>query len=437
MHARLDHLVNYSSQLIFVGGDSLAQHNEFVTEFLARKSEQANVAYLIGKENLSLSQARQRIVEQLVGKLRLDYARPLAEILPHALGNSPQFILIAIVHADKLHSDILSELWDIIRHSRSERLRHHMNVLLFGPADWAAESKACLPAHRDEQPVLLAQERINLSDKDASSVNQDQTDDGFIYEHRNTRSFKDAWWWRAMMMVLVMSAALLALHRFYPDGVSMVWQDVQELTTPDIANQLPEPAALKIPANQLPVTHWAAPASEDMADKNNLPQAAESAVESEQNTNPSDEYVEVPHDLQSPEHQDMALIDTDNTLQTEQTEQTEQTDPLLSVPKQDAVTVEPEIDSRRYYLQIVGMENIDLLNEFVLRNKLSGELLQYATRRDDHGWHVVVWRHSFDSLEAARAGIAEFRKQWPDLQPFVKSGRQISREQARASSPFE
>src|SRR5690606_23195474 len=131
LHNRLDHLVTYSSQLIFVSGQGVSIERDFVESYLAKKSDIANIGYLGAANKLTIAQYRQRIVEQLVGKLRIDYSRPLTEILPRALGNQEQFILIAVTQADCLPKPVLLELWDLVLQNRFARQRHHMNILLF------------------------------------------------------------------------------------------------------------------------------------------------------------------------------------------------------------------------------------------------------------------------------------------------------------------
>jgi len=154
LHDRLDHLVTYSSQLIFVSGEGLSVNQDFVEAYLAKKSDIANIVYLGAANKLTVSQYRQRVVEQLVGKIRLDYTRPLTETLPRVLGKDEQFILIAVTNAEQLPSTMLSELWDLVLQNRFARQRHHMNILLFGEHHWAEQAKAELPTNHSDKPPL-------------------------------------------------------------------------------------------------------------------------------------------------------------------------------------------------------------------------------------------------------------------------------------------
>ena len=55
LHDRLDHLVTYSSQLIFISGDSMGKEKDFVESYLAQKSDVANVAYFSGSSRLTVT----------------------------------------------------------------------------------------------------------------------------------------------------------------------------------------------------------------------------------------------------------------------------------------------------------------------------------------------------------------------------------------------
>ena len=46
LHERLEYLVNYSSQLIFVSGDSIAQQQKTLEAFVFQQHDDTEIAYL-------------------------------------------------------------------------------------------------------------------------------------------------------------------------------------------------------------------------------------------------------------------------------------------------------------------------------------------------------------------------------------------------------
>ncbi|MBC3767612.1 SPOR domain-containing protein [Neptunicella marina] len=254
LHNRLDHLVTYSSQLIFVSGEGLNVESEFVERYLAKKSDVANIAYLGAANRLSQSQYRQRIVEQLVGKVRLDYSRPLTEILPRILGNEEQFILIAVTSADNLSQSMLSELWDVVLQNRFARQRHHLNILLFGQHQWAEQAKSWLPTNHSDQPVLLSHHSLPATQ--STDLTHSETElEALIREkrqqfdlrlqQRNKTIYREpvlSKWWAKLLITLVFVISFIGIMQWqYYEQSKALFNDVYAM----FLGPAPQPVAIK------------------------------------------------------------------------------------------------------------------------------------------------------------------------------------------------
>jgi DamX protein len=114
---RLEHLVSYSSQLIFVSGDSIAQQQKSLQAFLGQQSENTEIAFVNGETDATKQSYRKQIKEQLLGVGPGLFNRPLNELLA-PLNHHAGPVLICICQAEKIPSDLLQELWDLVLQSR-------------------------------------------------------------------------------------------------------------------------------------------------------------------------------------------------------------------------------------------------------------------------------------------------------------------------------
>lgn len=157
---RLEHLITYSSQLIFVSGEAMSHQTSFVQRFLGNQNEHANIVYLDARKKIDLPSFRRRVGQQLSRDKPIDLSKPLTESLSRLLTTENEFVLVAVTHAEGLSNDILKELWDLVLQNRFARHRHHLNVLVFGETNWAEGAKAWLPANSNSKPVLLTSETV-------------------------------------------------------------------------------------------------------------------------------------------------------------------------------------------------------------------------------------------------------------------------------------
>lgn len=159
LHERLEYLVNYSSQLIFVSGDSAAQQKKTLESFVFQQHDETEIAYVTADPTMELSDYRRQLCRQLLGTLVGSYIRPLNELLA-GLNEHVGPILITITQAEHVPDELLQELWDLVLQSRFAGNKQHLNVLLFGESTWAERARKWLPAKNTDTPLLISSQSV-------------------------------------------------------------------------------------------------------------------------------------------------------------------------------------------------------------------------------------------------------------------------------------
>ncbi len=159
LHERLEYLVNYSSQLIFVSGDSAAQQKKTLESFVFQQHDETEIAYVTADPVMELADYRRQLCRQLLGTLVGSYTRPLNELLA-GLNEHVGPILITITQAEHIPDSLLQELWDLVLQSRFAGNKQHLNVLLFGESSWAERAKKWLPAKNTDTPLLISSQSV-------------------------------------------------------------------------------------------------------------------------------------------------------------------------------------------------------------------------------------------------------------------------------------
>jgi DamX protein len=172
LQSRLEHLITYSSQLVFVSGDGMSKQRSFAQHFLSHQNELANIGYVDANAKLDIVSYRKKFIQQLVGAVRVDYSKPLTFLIPRLIKDQSEFILIAVTHADLLPDEFLQELWDLVLQNRFAKNRHHLNILVFGEKEWASRAKGWLPANSNNKPVLLANEFVERSVQEPQGMSE-------------------------------------------------------------------------------------------------------------------------------------------------------------------------------------------------------------------------------------------------------------------------
>lgn len=181
LNNRLDYLISYSSQLVFVCSDKIQQQSQVIDSFLTHQNEQADLALLTANELTPLVIYREKLFRQLVSQTQdADFNLPLNQLLA-PLNNHSGSILINIFQAENLPNKLVKELWDLVLQSRFANNKQHLNVLLMGLSDWAESAKSGLGAKSKGQPIVLN------SQTDTVQTSMVQTE----HEHTETHEISD------------------------------------------------------------------------------------------------------------------------------------------------------------------------------------------------------------------------------------------------------
>nr|WP_246261265.1 SPOR domain-containing protein [Alteromonas ponticola] len=96
-------------------------------------------------------------------------------------------------------------------------------------------------------------------------------------------------------------------------------------------------------------------------------------------------------------------------------------------PTVEQVSVE-DIQSDNFYIQLAGLKDGQLLEQFVKDHDLEAVVKMYQTQRYGGDWYVLLFHQPFASLDTARSAVANL-PQYPGREKaFVKSGSQIKAE---------
>lgn len=188
LHQRLTHLVNYSSQLIFVSGNSVAEQQRYMSDFLANQPEHTEIAFFSASPDKEVSEYRGAICRQLAGHVVGSFIRPLSQLLSEPeRGLNPENgpYLVCITEAEHLDNSFLQELWDWVMSVHKIHSSLHVNVLLFGETQWANESQEWLPSQNSSKPVLLSTETLEPSGFDVKTLERLIANDA-MWQHSKT-----------------------------------------------------------------------------------------------------------------------------------------------------------------------------------------------------------------------------------------------------------
>lgn len=169
LHKRLEHLVNYSSQLIFVSSDSIADQQRTLSEFLSLQHESTEVSFFSASKATDASDYRRTICRQLANHTVGSFVRPLRELLQDLDGEKGHY-LVCISQAEMLNATFLNELWDWVTSCREHQQDLHINIILFAEQTWTEQAQTWLPSHHINKPVLLSSQSIDAVGFDVSAL---------------------------------------------------------------------------------------------------------------------------------------------------------------------------------------------------------------------------------------------------------------------------
>lgn len=472
LHERLEYLVNYSSQLIFVSGDSIAEQQKTLEAFVFQQHDDTEIAYVAAQDEMDLSDYRRQLCRQLLGQVVGSFVRPLNELLSE-LNNHNGPILIAITQAHNLPDIILQELWDLVLQSRFAGNKQHLNVLLFANTAWAENAKQWLPAKNTETPLIISSQSVMnaapviQSDLDKMIASRREAFQAHLDKRKlnsgtsSSNLLKSRSLYVLIALVFISTFAGL-IYWQYGDKLSPLFQPLEVTNAPPSEDLLVPGSAYESVANDtegLPenqsrqqsllsnieiVQDYKEP-STSIAQSDDTSIALQD--ESTQNntsgvlvTDWQSAISALPVNNVNSETQPIAkkpLLDSEvNSLAQSNTEKTNNVDTFdsenESVPPPS--TEQNWINAQEFTIQLIAMKNKAVLTQYLNDHNLTLSTRIYETERYGGQWYVVVYNQTFKSSADARAAI----KSLPDFPGksavFIKSGKQIIAELSRLES---
>lgn len=526
LHSRLEHLVTYSSQLIFISGDTIGDQQRSLQTFLAQQNENAELAFVNAEPEGSVQQYRKQINLQLMGDDSGLYNRPLNELLA-PLNHHEGPVLICICQAECIPPSFLQELWDLVLQSRFANNKQHLNVLLFGKSQWAEQAKAWLPAKNRDKPLLLSTESIHQAQSIPSELDQLIADKRRKFAERiekRNQSFEpevaplSTWWFKSLLTFVFLLAFSGIMIWQYSDQFSPYVDSVTEMaltTEPDvdlppaqpqqtvdkqsttptvnesIANSTasegfipdyvqlepdvqetatqatPETTKAKItsiiegaPVKQQRVTDWQTAISRYHQNKDKE-ESSDELNNSELSSEPvqvtevaasgippqaliSEEPVVVEDELQPMDYQvdDIVAVEQIADAPNQQIDSNEKLD--TSLPTIETSTLPAEINSQPnvtddeqalldlvdslFVIQVAGMTDKQVLEEYISDNQLQNDVWIYTTQRYGGDWYVLIYKDSYASLDSARNASTTLPAVLQQGTPFAKTVKQVHQE---------
>ncbi|MFT6269331.1 MAG: DamX protein [Alphaproteobacteria bacterium] len=519
LHKRLSHLVNYSSQLIFVSGDSIADQQKTLSEFLSSQQENTEVSFFSASKSKQASVYRGSICRQLCGHEVGSFVRPLQQLLSdptNGLSNQSGSYLVCITQAEALDSSFLQELWDWVMHAQQTSPGIHLNIILFGESSWAKKSQEWLPMQNSHKPVLLSSELVNPVGFDVNALEALMADKSSWFSASNQPLVTNKWFISSVLSVFLVVFVSLMAWQYPAQFSSLISGDDETLSTlntpvgqaesktdhstentvrnidekreaivdetftvtsraQNIYQQQLEVVDSKVNGNvevldisasidnltsiestsvtdTLLVSNW----SDSVAASK---QRINAAVDSPKRLLSNDSIDSIPEvasntdgDFQVPDIISVEQLDAqfssnqDTNLVLALNTNPETSPQLQQIPKtsletqQIAIVSTSTIDYQfdettllllptdSVVLQLSGIQNPLVLENYLNNNNLKASTWVYETQRYGGPWYVVLYRQSFESTDAALNQLASLPADVKEAQPFAKSINQIQQE---------
>ncbi|MDP5129696.1 MAG: SPOR domain-containing protein [Paraglaciecola sp.] len=462
---RLEYLVSYSSQLMFISSD-VAKQSNILDTFIAKSTEQIEVALIAASTTTPLAKYREKLYQQLVSQTKsADFNRPLNQFLAE-LNHHDGPIIISVSKAENLPDKLVKELWELVLQSRFTNNKQHLNILLFAQASWARDTQKLLGGKSGDKPLLIntstsvdslqtelssdldkliALKRKKFAERLQQRANEPQTQAVFLKRKGVIGAF-----------ILIFIALFMAILSWqYPEAL----QSVLNLSH-DKPASLPESSETEAPANRQLTASEDLPASSDMLAEQ--PILSEETDKIETSLSPQSESTADPlvTDWQTAiaqveESSTQFLYEKSSQLNREESSESIELDgPLASLPQMSDVQpsvvqsniatqqiASPEYDmeqatlsaplsllSGTYYIQLLAMADKDLLLQNISEQNLTAQTWVYETQRFGGNWYVLVMQQSYASFAAAKAGLESLPTNLRAQSPFVKSANVIQQE---------
>lgn len=264
LHKRLDHLISYSSQLIFINtGPQTSVQSQTADKLLAQQSEHADVAVINALPAMQADEFRQQLGQQLLGGQNHHARQPLPRLLS-PLSQFTESVLICILHAQNLPEIILQECWQLVLLHNKNVSEQNINILLFADANWTEAAKERLVIDDLQRPVVLniappeavAQEselELLISQKRqafAQRLQERETSPELVA----TSLLHKPWFWplAGLLFVSIFAALLLILYPQFPANILASKDDAVTNSTDFAGEQEPDPGLPVVVAVNIP-----------------------------------------------------------------------------------------------------------------------------------------------------------------------------------------
>ena len=483
LHERLEYLVNYSSQLVFVSGDSIAEQQQTLEAFVYQQHDDTEIAYLTAESNMEISDYRGQLCRQLLGQVVGSFVRPLNELLS-ALNSHEGPVLIAITRAEHMPDKLLQELWDLVLQSRFAGNKQHLNVLLFATTEWAEKAKKWLPAKNTDTPLLISSQSI--SSKHQGAKPQGSELDRMISQRREafqahldkrnlpvettpSNPLASTGFYIAIALVFLLTFSGLIAWQ-YGDSISSLFSPIAQQSTPsESENVVPGSAFSKVADNNVEQT--TAPTSDNESNVE-LVTDWKGAVSSLDNNETDNNVADTKEQNINQTNQPKILVSEGaNNAPSLSGPDSSATKPAVNGASQDVTAqqdivqppAQPKVQTQvqspsddeatregiaattaeilrpdmilpdDFVIQMVGIKDKNVVRQFIAQHNLQAVTRQYVTTRYGGDWHVVVFHQPFKSLAQARGALNALPDYPTKNEAFVKRGQQILDEMAQAA----
>lgn len=471
LHERLEYLVNYSSQLIFVSGDSIAEQQKTLEAFVFQQHDDTEIAYLTAQENMEPSDYRRQLCRQLLGQVVGSFVRPLNELLSD-LNNHNGPILIAITQSHFIPDKLLQELWDLVLQSRFAGNKQHLNVLLFANSQWAEKAKQWLPAKNTETPLIISSQSVISeqptfeSDLDKMIASRREAFQAHL-ENRQRDSaltivnpLKSTWVYFVVVGIFILTFAGLVYWQ-YADNISGLFNPIDEHNIVEEVDQVELGSAYSEVLETAPSNIQKQDESQESvlkkADVQDISGSLQNSLSNTEIVNQqanqlsnttlsSDKELSTSEDklvtnwntaissLESRSSSDtvqpiqQSIPESTSTLKTALNEAV-----MPAVPQKQtedltldlASITESWIQPTEFVIQMLAMKDNAVLQQFLSENDLVESTRIYKTYRYGGDWYVVVDKTLYPTFKAAQSARAEL-KDFPGKEnTFVKRGEQV------------
>ena len=453
LHERLEYLVNYSSQLIFISGDSIAEQQKTLEAFVFQQHDDTEIAYLTADADVDISDYRRQLCRQLLGQVVGSFVRPLNELLS-SLNDFDGPILIAITQAQHIPDKLLQELWDLVLQSRFAGNKQHLNVLLFAQTQWAEKVKQWLPAKNTQTPLLISSQSISL-EKPASELDQMMAERRAAFQaHLDKRKIPLAapiknplsspWLYIALGIVFLLTFGGLVVWQ-YGNTISSLFEPIKTNSAPEAPMVAPGSAYDKL-----------APVANDELDEVNPKVSETTAGSPSQPASPLiTDWQQALGNLNAQTDSSTTELKGDEQVTSDMQENPASAASAKKTPKvssfeetSDIVTGDNDSNTShstqyasiaqwlkpaQYVVQMMGMADKAAIENFIDAHQLTDITHVYTTQRYGGNWYVMIFNRPLNSLAEARESMRNLPDYPSKSDAFIKSGAQVLAEAAKST----